>query len=149
MPDGLHSGGCLCGAVRFTLTAEPVEAGYCHCRLCQLATGSPVAVFATVRIDHYRLKAGDPARRRSSDIGERWFCRDCGTPLAMRIDHQPDTIDFTLATLDEPSRVAPEFHIWTERQISWFDTDDLLPRHQRSRPSTPGLSDNTYEARRV
>jgi hypothetical protein len=132
------TGGCLCRRIRFSLTAAPFEAGYCHCRMCQLATGSPVAAFGTVALDAYRVDAGEPARRRSSNIGERWFCGDCGTPLAMRVDHQPDTLDFTIATLDDPSLVVPTFHIWTERRIPWFGAYDALPRHRRFRPFTPG-----------
>ncbi|RYZ15052.1 MAG: GFA family protein [Alphaproteobacteria bacterium] len=133
----LYQGGCLCGGIRFSLSEEPAEAGYCHCRLCQLATGSPVAAFATVPVDAYHIDSGIPMRRRSSDFGERWFCADCGTPLAMRVDHEPDTIDFTIATLDTPDRVAPGFHIWVSSHISWFDTADALPRHACSRqPAT-------------
>ncbi len=87
------------------------------------------------------ITAGEPARRRSSDFGERWFCRDCGTPLAMQVDHQPDTIDFTIATLDRPDAVPPGFHIWTASRIPWFDTADTLPRHERFRRNTRGLDD--------
>jgi hypothetical protein len=65
----------------------------------------------------------------------------------MRVDHQPDTIDFTIASLDEPSLIAPTFHIWTERRVLWFNTDDGLPRHLRFRPATPGLRDSLFEAR--
>jgi hypothetical protein len=67
-----------------------------------------------VRRDDYRIIRGDPIKRQSSDFGERWFCGDCGTPLAMLVSHQPDTIDFTIATLDDPANVRPGFHIWMQ-----------------------------------
>jgi hypothetical protein len=41
-----HMGGCLCGAVRFKLTAAPYEIGYCHCHSCRKHTGAPVSAFA-------------------------------------------------------------------------------------------------------
>ena len=132
-------GGCLCGTVRYRLHEEPFDAGYCHCRMCQRAAGAPVLAFASVPLGAFELTAGEPKRRRSSSFGERWFCGDCGMQIAMRVDHQPDTIDFTLPSLDDPERVRPEFHIWSKSRIGWFDTSDDLPRHERFRPDTRGL----------
>ena len=34
------TGGCLCGRVRYTASAEPAFTGICHCRNCQHFTGS-------------------------------------------------------------------------------------------------------------
>jgi hypothetical protein len=126
--------------VRYRLAAEPFDAGYCHCRICQLTAGAPVLAFATVRRDDHAITKGEPVRRTSSAFGERWFCGDCGTPLAMLVAHQPETLDFTIATLDDPSTVEPGFHIWERSRIDWFDTKDALPRHQRFRPETIGLT---------
>ena len=90
-------------------------------------------VFASVPHSAYVVTQGAPKRRISADLGERWFCERCGTQLALLADN-PDTIDITVASLDEPQAVAPSFHIWFERRIGWFDTTDALPRHARSRP---------------
>lgn len=134
-----YEGGCACGAVRYRLEAEPFDAGYCHCTLCRRSSGAPVLAFATVPLDKFVIAKGEPAKRRSSSFGERWFCRDCGTQLAMHVDHQPDTIDFTIPSLDDPESVAPGFHIFTGEQIGWFETADALPRHTAFRPDTRGL----------
>ena len=140
-----REGGCACGAIRYELTAEPFDAGYCHCRICQLTSGSPVMAFATVARPDLVLRRGESATRLSSDFGERWFCRVCGTPIAMLVTHQPGTIDFTIATLDDPGAVAPGFHIWTQSRIDWFETADHLDRHRRFRPDTAGLDDRVAE----
>ena len=47
----------------------------------------------------------------------------------MQVDHQPETIDFRVATLDDPDAVAPGFHIFCASKIAWFETADDLPRH--------------------
>jgi hypothetical protein len=132
-------GGCLCGAVRYRLLSRPFEAGYCHCSMCRRASGAPAVVFATVPLRDF-VVSGEPRRCRSSSFGERWFCGDCGTPLAMHVDHQPDTIDFTIGSLDSPELVPPEFHIFHASRIDWFETTDSCPRHEKFRPDTPGLS---------
>ena len=133
-------GGCLCGAVRFRLASEPFDAGWCHCRTCQLNSGSPAMAFASVPVGDYVVEKGEIATVKSSDFGHRGFCRDCGTPLYMRVDHQPETVDFSLATLDAPDAVAPGFHIFYASRIAWADSGDDLPRHDGFRPNTRGLS---------
>jgi hypothetical protein len=133
------TGGCLCGAVRFRLAVIPSEAGYCHCRMCQRFSGAPVMVFATVPIGGFVVTRGEPRRRRSSAFGERWFCGECGSPLAMRVDHQPDTLDFAVTSLDDPGAIPPQFHIWTKCRVPWFEIRDNLPRYATFRPETPGL----------
>jgi hypothetical protein len=61
----------------------------------------------------------------------------------MRMDYQPDAIDFTVASLDEPERVPPFFHIWLESRLPWFDTSDELLRHGEARPEIRALASNT------
>jgi hypothetical protein len=134
-------GGCACGAIRYRLASAPFDTGWCHCRICQKVSGAPALVFSTVPADDYVLTSGEAEVRtfRSTAFGRRRFCGACGTPLTMEVDHQPETIDFTVATLDEPDRVAPSFHIFRESRIAWFETADTLPRHDRFRPETRGL----------
>ena len=134
------TGGCLCGKVRYKLASAPFDPGYCHCRICQLASGAPVMAFATVPRGDYIVTVGTPARRSSSEFGERWFCGDCGTPLAILVAHQPTTIDFPIVTLDDPGQLSPAMHIWHRSRIAWFEAADTLPRHARIRPDTVGLT---------
>jgi len=129
-------GGCLCGSVRYRLDAEPFDAGYCHCETCRRSAGAPVLVFACVATPAFVVTQGSPRRWRSSESGERWFCGDCGSQLAMHVDYQPATIAFTIATLDDPATVPPGFHIWTKSRIAWFDIADTLPRSPEFRPET-------------
>src|ERR1044072_606715 len=136
-----RAGGCLCGTVRYQLIGEPSDAGWCHCRTCQLSSGSPAMAFACVRLEEWRWTEGEDRVRslRSSNFGHREFCGECGTPLRVQVDHQPDTIDFPIVTLDEPDDVRPEFHIFFGSNVAWFDTVDDLPRHEKFRPNTRGL----------
>ena len=132
----------MCGAVRFRLASEPFDAGWCHCRTCQLDSGAPAMVFATVPVCDHQFTAGEEKVRRvaSSSFGHRAFCGECGTPLYMKVDHQPETIDFGVATLDEPSRIRPGFHIFWASRLPWVEMEDGLPKHDRLRPETRGLS---------
>ena len=62
-------GGCLCGKVRFQLAGDPFDAGWCHCRNCQLASGSPAMVFAAREID-FAVPEGADAQLRALQVHE-------------------------------------------------------------------------------
>jgi hypothetical protein len=136
------AGGCACGAVRYVLKSTPFDAGWCHCRTCQLNSGAPAMVFASVPPDDLVFTHGADRLRRfaSSSFGHRTFCGGCGTPFLMQVDHQPETVDFSVATLDRPDQVIPGFHIFYASRIAWFEPGDALPRHDRFRPDTRGLA---------
>ena len=133
------TGGCVCGAVRYGLKSAPTDAGYCHCEQCRRSSGAPVLAFATVPLEDLVWLHGRPRRRRSTATGERSFCGDCGTQLTIQVEHQPSTIDFTIGSLDVPAAVVPGFHLFRSEAISWFDTADKAPRHEKLRPDTLGL----------
>jgi hypothetical protein len=135
------AGGCMCGAVRYELKSAPFDCGWCHCRTCQLTSGAPAMVFASVPDgDLVWTQGTDKVKSvRSSSFGHRCFCGECGTPFLMRVDHQPDTVDFSVATLDRPDSIEPGFHIFWSSKVGWFSPGDDLPKHDRFRPDTRGL----------
>ena len=139
---GKLTGHCLCGTVHYRLDSEPFDCGWCHCRTCQLNSGAPAMAFASVAHGDWVVTQGqaEVRRIRSSSFAERLFCGRCGTPLAIDYDIQPETFDFSVATLDDPGAVSPGFHIFWSSRIAWFAPGDALPRHKKFRPDTRGLA---------
>ena len=72
------TGGCLCGGVRFRVTAKPLLASYCHCTMCQKSTCGPFWAFATVPFEGFAFTKGKPAAYESSPGILRLFCGACG-----------------------------------------------------------------------
>ena len=136
-----YEGGCLCGAVRYGLEGDPFDCGWCHCRTCQLNSGAPAMAFASVKAGEWVVTRGEEnvSRIRSTSFAERLFCGRCGTPLAIDYDIQPETFDFSVITLDDPTAVRPGFHIFWASRVSWFDPGDNLPKYDRFRPNTVGV----------
>ncbi len=128
-----YEGGCLCGAVRYA--ADRLEpAGYCHCRMCQKASGAPVVAWTHAPPGAFRWTRGTPRRYRSSAISTRYFCGDCGSQLASLLTKAPEEVDLNLATLDHPEAIAPAYHIYTASRVPWLEIADDLPRHSGDRP---------------
>ena len=127
-------GGCLCEGLRYRAHGEPLDVGYCHCRICQRSTGAPVLVWASFPMDAFAYRRGSPAVYASSSHGQREFCASCGCQVAYREREAPTSVDVNLASFDEPALLQPRSHIFTETRISWFDTSDDLPRFAREGP---------------
>jgi len=127
-----HEGGCLCGKVRFRVTAPPLDAGYCHCRMCQKNSGAPVVAWATFPVASFFWIAGEPGTYASSARGKRSFCTACGSYLVFASAESPAEVSVNTASFDTPEAFPPRKHIYVESRISWFHTADDLPRHPGS-----------------
>jgi hypothetical protein len=113
------AGGCQCGAVRYRLMAEPTGANICHCRMCQKAGGAPFMAFGGVRTNEFVVTRGAISTFASSDIAERGFCAECGTPLTYR-GLGSERISVTLGSLDDPDAVEPETQLGVESRVRWL-----------------------------
>lgn len=126
-------GGCLCGELRYRV-GEPIDAGYCHCRLCQRSSGAPVLAWASFRGDSFAWLKGEPATYPSSEHGRRDFCAHCGTQIGFRDERTRARIDVNMATLDDPSAIEPEYHTWIGSRVPWMEISDNLPRYEDEGP---------------
>jgi hypothetical protein len=132
MTTPIHAGGCLCGAIRYRVTAEPIALTLCHCRSCRLAAGAPSLAWAVFPADGFAFVAGEPTRFQSSPGITRTFCGTCGTSLGWHHDARPGTMDITTVTLDQPDAFAPTCEIWIEHKLAWEALDSALPHYPRS-----------------
>jgi hypothetical protein len=120
------TGGCQCGAVRYALFSEPTEASICHCRMCQKAFGNYFAPLAGVPLNDLAWTRGAPGVFKSSELVERGFCRDCGTPLSFRyVNH--DRISVSVGSLDQPERITIEKQDGIESRLPEFFELHKLP----------------------
>ena len=115
-------GGCLCGAVRYAATAEPVFSAVCHCRDCKRFTGS--AFGALVGVPKTALKIEGAPKTFSSLGGSgkpilRHFCPQCGSSIAAEPAALPGLIILNLGTLDEPAALTPTRQIFCDDALPW------------------------------
>jgi 4-carboxymuconolactone decarboxylase len=125
----LHRGSCLCGRVRYELTAEPGEFGYCHCTSCRKASGSAHAANAPVDRADFRLVAGaEVLREHESTPGKlRAFCGACGSPIYAYLRATPALLRIRLGSLDTAFTRQPRAHTWVSDKAAWEPVDDGIP----------------------
>ena len=119
------TGGCQCGAVRYSVAVEDDHAYLCHCRMCQRATGGFAASLKQVPRAAVTWTTREPDRYRSSPIAQRGFCAACGTPLTYEGDAS-DGLDLTVGSFDDAARLRPVEHAGAESMNrAWLDTRGL------------------------
>jgi hypothetical protein len=120
------TGGCQCGAVRYAWTTPPAHSSVCYCRMCQKASGQPMMGFTGGKREHLTWTRGQPSIFQSSNLAERGFCKDCGTPLTYAFAGT-DRISVTINSLDDPEAMPPTKQYGTESKVAWLDKVHDLP----------------------
>ena len=121
-------GGCQCGRVRYAVELDSDDAYWCHCRMCQKATGGIAAAFVQVDAKAVTWLA-QPDWYDSSPIARRPFCSQCGTPLGFAFKDGEGGFDLTVGSFDDPYGFRPVAHAGSESMHeAWLDTREL-PRH--------------------
>ncbi|MBU6484897.1 MAG: GFA family protein [Betaproteobacteria bacterium] len=134
----MYAGSCLCGQVKYTLSAEPGAFGYCHCTSCRKASGSAHAANAPVDRSSFQLVAGSTVIReyQSSPGKYRAFCSNCGSPIYAYLSAAPDVIRIRLGSLDTPFTKAPQAHTWVSDKAPWEPIADAIPQFDTWAPTT-------------
>jgi hypothetical protein len=134
------TGGCLCGAVRYRISAAPLLARSCWCRTCQYLGAGNATVNAMFRADALQVEGETRDYASAADSGNmihRRFCPACGTPMFAAADVRPQLVIVRVGTLDDPAAVQPAMTIWTDSRPPWGCLDDALPGFPRQAPPPP------------
>jgi hypothetical protein len=138
MDDPVLTGGCLCGGVRFELTAAPLRVSYCHCTRCQRRTGTAASAQARVDGRAFHVLRGEALMKlwRHPDGGfEKCFCRDCGAHLFSRDPDDHDVVSVRMGAFDGDPGVRPERRAFVAYAAPWEAIpDDGLERFREGLP---------------
>jgi len=125
-----REGGCACGAVRYRLTSDPLFTHCCHCVNCQRQTGSAFVINLLIETDRVEVLAGDPQPvdvPRDDGSTQRIFrCPTCQVAVFSQYG-RPEVRFVRAGTLDQPSSVEPDVHIFTRSKLSWVTLPDSAP----------------------
>ena len=146
----MREGGCSCGTVRYRLTSEPLFVHCCHCLNCQRQTGSAFVVNVLIEADRVESVAGEPRSvdepRDGNTPPQRIFrCAACEVAV-YSVYSDPAVLFVRAGTLDDPSSVEPDVHIFTRSKLPWvaipadvpafdvyYDLDALWPEESLRR----------------
>ena len=103
----IHKGGCLCGKARYETNGNPERSGVCHCRYCQLRTGSSFGISIYFKDEDVKVISGDLREYKyetesARDVTVR-FCSDCGSSLFWQVGSFKGMTGVAGGSYDPPS----------------------------------------------
>lgn len=138
MADGdeiVREGRCLCGAVSYRVSGQPLRVGLCHCQDCRQSTGSAFSMFAVWPRSAW---TGEGEMRTYSF---RSFCPQCGSTIANISEAEAEVM---VGTLDNgPSDLVPEYELWIPRREHWLATVRDAAQFNRDRHDDAGSLSRT------
>ena len=124
------TGGCLCGAIRFTVSAPVAGLRVCHCTHCQQTSGTGASVNAVLQSKDFALTQGTPkcyaVKADSGRILRRFFCGDCGSPIYSSRESSPERMVVRAGAFDDSSAMRITSHIWTRSARPWSFIDPAM-----------------------
>jgi hypothetical protein len=131
-----HHGGCLCGAVRFRVQADPGPVVGCHCSQCRRQTGLYFAA-SDVPLADLVIEGSQAVRwYRSSPQAQRGFCSNCGSALFWQSDGAAQ-ISIMAGAFDEPNSLAFGYHIFCADKAGFYEIPDGTPQYRQQYVAAP------------
>jgi len=130
------AGGCMCGAARYEVNAEPLAFMLCHCRECQYVSGGEPAAVVIVPKAAITLKQGTlkgfTSTAESGNTVTRKFCPECGTPVFSEPSANPDLGIIKAGSMDDASWLKPGAILWRSSAQPWAHIDSALPTFEKN-----------------
>jgi hypothetical protein len=125
-----REGGCGCGALRYRLVSEPMFVHCWHCLHCQRQTGSAFVINLLIEADRLALLAGTAqpvdVPRDDGSVQRIFRCAQC--QVAIFSEYGGREVRFVRAgTLDEPTEITPDVHIFTRSKVGWVILPQQVP----------------------
>ena len=124
------SGGCSCGQVRYRLLDKPIRVHCCHCTDCQRHTGSAFVLNAIIETSAIKILRGKLQAfpvRRADGAHDIYRCPKCKVALWSDYGHRRQIRFVRVGTLDEPSTIRPDIHIYTKTKVPWLRLPKATP----------------------
>jgi hypothetical protein len=131
------SGRCLCDAVRYRVTQEPLTFYACHCTDCQKRSGSAFGLSMWVNRSAIEVTKGEPALHASTFGGrlrKRRICAQCGGNLFSEPREGSQVAIIRPGTLDDTSWLKPVAHLWTRSAQPWFAFPEGVRKYEQQPP---------------
>ncbi len=124
------TGGCYCGALRYSIDGAAEAMLQCHCRECQYINGGNPNVAAVFALEDFRYISGEPSTFARSDLDTpvvRHFCSNCGTGIGSRSPSRPNSMIVKIGTFDDQSFFKPQVAIFTCDKQPYHHIAEGLP----------------------
>lgn len=121
------TGSCFCGDIRFEGEVNENAIGVCHCRDCQIFSGSAFRLSCGADPTLFKFTQGTPSYfDKSTDSGRvrrMAFCGRCGTHLASLPASERDYgyVSIRIACTDQFDQITPRVEVFCKSRVKWME----------------------------
>ena len=122
-------GGCLCGAIRYSCSADPIFTFACHCRFCQRSSGTAFRAAMSFKNSDVEFSGSELKQYtyQSEEHGREvyvQFCPECSTQVTATTERAPKGRIIMIGTLDEPDQIDVKTHMFAYESFHWVSVSD-------------------------
>ena len=134
------TGKCLCGAVSYTVHAEPLVTINCHCEDCRRSTGAVFGTNVMVPEDRVEMKGTLGRYTHTADSGNtmtKMFCPACGSLVAGTSSGRHNVLSIRAGTIDDPGVIEPAVNVFLDSRVPTTTVNEALtcwPRMPENKP---------------
>ncbi len=134
------TGRCLCGAVSYTISGDPVRMGQCHCKDCQRRSGTGHMSNAFFKAGDVQIEGeakGYPVTADSGNTVNWHFCPTCGSRIYAINSGRPGIIGIAVGSADNNDWFEPQAVVYAKRRPKWDQTSTDIPNFEEGMPVPP------------
>ncbi len=120
------SGSCFCGELKYEAVVNPEMVGICHCRDCQILSGSAFRTAALISGENFRFTSGQPnifeKVADSGGIRRMAFCGLCGTHICSYPEEErvSSFVSLRITTAREYDQLPPRIEVFCSSKVPWL-----------------------------
>lgn len=131
------TGGCLCGAVRYEISADPLFSGRCYCDDCRKSSSTGHSAVMAIPEPGFKVTGKQTAYTKTADSGlpsTRYFCPTCGSGTHSSPKSTAGIVFVRASTLDDPEQFQGGASIYAARAPSWDQPPAAFPSFPEAPP---------------
>lgn len=126
-------GQCHCGFIQYEAEIDPQDIEVCHCKDCQVLSGSPFRVVVPAPAENFKMLGGQPKiytkTAANGALRNQAFCPACGTPIyGCAASGEIKMYGIRAGTIRQRDLLVPHHQYWTESAVPWIDSLPNIPK---------------------
>lgn len=132
----MTTGQCLCGAVTFETSGDPIATAVCHCEHCQRQSGGAFSVNIIMHTSQLTIDGNLTTYEERGENNDdvyvlRKFCPTCGSPVVSELVKTEGVVAVKAGVLNDKSTVNPNVEVWCIDKQPWVSLPNMAVSLER------------------
>ena len=120
-------GQCHCGFIQYEAEIDPQDMEICHCKDCQVLSGSAFRVVVPAAAEKFKMLGGQPKiyvkTAANGNLRNQAFCPNCGTPIyGSAAGPVVSGFGIRAGTIRQRDQLTPQHQYWMGSALPWIES---------------------------